>query len=164
MGRNRQNRLREPIPIPTPAPLPEPEEIDVQSILNEYVSGSIDLIVVLGPTASGKTRFAVSLAHELGGIVPSATVATLGHVRGGTADEVGGGAERSEELSEDTIPPMALARLTAYLVLPEAVGPRTTMRSMVPERYSLRMAATSMTSGSGNGAGGGIGMASRSLF
>ena len=74
MGRNRQNRFREPIPIPTPAPLPDPEEIDVQSILNEYDAGSVDLIVVLGPTASGKTRYAVELAHKLtavGGIVSS---------------------------------------------------------------------------------------------
>lgn len=66
MGRNRQNKFREAIPIPPPAPLPEAEEIDVKSVFNEYVSGSIDLIVVLGPTASGKTRYAVNLAHKLG--------------------------------------------------------------------------------------------------
>ena len=64
MGRNRQNRLREAIPIPHPAPLPDPEVIDVASVFNEYVSGAIDLIVVLGPTASGKTRYAVELAHR----------------------------------------------------------------------------------------------------
>ncbi len=66
MGRNRQNKFREALPIPPPAPLPEAEEIDVKSVFNEYVSGSIDLIVVLGPTASGKTRYAVNLAHQLG--------------------------------------------------------------------------------------------------
>ena len=65
MARNRQNKLREAIPIPPPAPLPEPEVIDVESVLNEYLSGAIDLIVVLGPTASGKTRYAVDLAHQL---------------------------------------------------------------------------------------------------
>ena len=73
MARNRQNKLREAIPIPPPAPLPDPEVIDVQAILNEYLSGNIDLIVVLGPTASGKTRYAVDLAPQLtqaGGSVP----------------------------------------------------------------------------------------------
>ncbi|MBR5661443.1 MAG: tRNA (adenosine(37)-N6)-dimethylallyltransferase MiaA [Bacteroidales bacterium] len=66
MARNRQNKLREAIPIPPPAPLPDPEVIDVEAILNEYLSGDTDLIVVLGPTASGKTRYAVDLAHRLG--------------------------------------------------------------------------------------------------
>ena len=73
MGRNRQNRFRESIPIPPPAPLPDPETIDVQAVFNEYMSGSVDLIVVLGPTASGKTRYAVNLARQLsatGGMVP----------------------------------------------------------------------------------------------
>ena len=104
MGRKPQNKLREAIPIPPPAPLPDPETIDVPSIFNEYVSGSIDLIVVLGPTASGKTRYAVELARKFSALspeggVPSATVATLGHVRGGTGaerSEASGGAERSE--------------------------------------------------------------------
>lgn len=66
MSRKPQNKLREAIPIPPPAPLPEPENIDFGSIFNEYASGAIDLIVVLGPTASGKTRYAVDLAHKCG--------------------------------------------------------------------------------------------------
>ena len=61
----RRNRSREPIPIPPPAPLPEPEEIDIPALLEQYRAGSVDLVVVLGPTASGKTRYAVSLARRL---------------------------------------------------------------------------------------------------
>lgn len=72
MGRKPQNKLREAIPIPPPAPLPEPETIDSGSIFNEYASGAIDLIVVLGPTASGKTRYAVDLARRCGGEILSA--------------------------------------------------------------------------------------------
>ena len=71
MARNRQNKLREAIPIPPPAPLPEPEVIDVESVLNEYLSGAIDIIVVLGPTASGKTRYAVDLAHRITSLAAS---------------------------------------------------------------------------------------------
>ncbi len=53
------------IPIPTPADLPPAEEINVSEILGKYLSGEIDLICVLGPTASGKTRYAVRLAREI---------------------------------------------------------------------------------------------------
>ena len=47
------------------AEMPEPEVIDAGSLLSAYRSGAIDLICVLGPTASGKTKYAVSLAKEL---------------------------------------------------------------------------------------------------
>ncbi len=52
-------------PIPPPADLPPAEEIDVRGILDKYLAGEIDLICVLGPTASGKTRYAVRLAREI---------------------------------------------------------------------------------------------------
>ena len=48
------------------AELPQPETIDVPAIARAYAAGDIDLIVVLGPTASGKTRYAVGLARQLG--------------------------------------------------------------------------------------------------
>jgi len=51
---------------PSPAPLPEAEKIDIQAVAESYKRGDIDLIVVLGPTASGKTKYAVSLARQLG--------------------------------------------------------------------------------------------------
>ena len=52
-------------PIPPMAELPPAEEINVQEILNRYLDGEIDLICVLGPTASGKTRYAVQLARRI---------------------------------------------------------------------------------------------------
>ena len=52
-------------PIPPMAELPPAEEINVREVLDKYLSGEIDLICVLGPTASGKTRYAVSLARQI---------------------------------------------------------------------------------------------------
>ena len=57
------------IPIPPMAELPPAEEINVQEILDKYLSGEIDLICVLGPTASGKTRYAVQLAREINALL-----------------------------------------------------------------------------------------------
>ena len=45
------------------APLPEAEEIDREQLLQSCLDGETDLVCVLGPTASGKTRYAVSLAR-----------------------------------------------------------------------------------------------------
>ncbi len=53
------------VPVPPEAPLPEGEEIDVAYIYNRYMAGDIDIICVLGPTASGKTRYAVGLARKI---------------------------------------------------------------------------------------------------
>ena len=52
-------------PIPPMAELPPAEDINVQEILDKYLAGEIDLICVLGPTASGKTRYAVQLARQI---------------------------------------------------------------------------------------------------
>ena len=56
-------------PIPPMAELPPAEEIDVKKILDRYLSGEIDLICVLGPTASGKTRYAVTLARQINALL-----------------------------------------------------------------------------------------------
>ena len=53
------------IPIPPMAELPPAEDINVKELLEKYLSGEIDLICVLGPTASGKTRYAVNLARQI---------------------------------------------------------------------------------------------------
>lgn len=47
------------------ADLPDPETIRPEEILQNFDNKDIDLICVLGPTASGKTRYAVALAREL---------------------------------------------------------------------------------------------------
>ena len=69
-----RSQRRPPLPVPPPAPLPEPEEIDLAALCDSCLSGETDLICVLGPTASGKTRYAVALAdalHSLGMTKPS---------------------------------------------------------------------------------------------
>lgn len=51
------------------AELPQPEQIDFGALARDWIDGRTDLIVVLGPTASGKTRYAVSLAEEINAAV-----------------------------------------------------------------------------------------------
>ncbi len=51
--------------IPPMAVLPEAETIDTEVLARAYSDGDIDLVCVLGPTASGKTRYAVQLARAL---------------------------------------------------------------------------------------------------
>lgn len=57
--------------VPPMAELPLPEEIDTGKVLQSYLDGSIGLICVLGPTASGKTRYAVSLAGKIDSVLSS---------------------------------------------------------------------------------------------
>ena len=58
-------------PIPPMAELPPAEEKNLREILDKYLAGEIDLICVLGPTASGKTRYAVRLARQINSLVPN---------------------------------------------------------------------------------------------
>ena len=51
------------------AELPPAEEINVKELLDKYLAGEIDLICILGPTASGKTRYAVNLARQLNALL-----------------------------------------------------------------------------------------------
>ena len=51
--------------IPPMAKLPDPETVDPSELAEAYAKGDIDLICVLGPTASGKTKSAVQLANAL---------------------------------------------------------------------------------------------------
>ena len=65
-------------PIPPMAELPPAEEIDVRELLDKYLSGEIDLICVLGPTASGKTRYAVQLARRINSLLEASGTCTAG--------------------------------------------------------------------------------------
>ncbi len=47
------------------AALPEPETVDFRALASDWAEGRTDLFVVLGPTASGKTRYAVRMAGEI---------------------------------------------------------------------------------------------------
>ena len=53
----------------TIAQLPEAERIDLDDLAARYLKGEWDLLVVMGPTASGKTRYAVSIAEEVNAAV-----------------------------------------------------------------------------------------------
>ena len=56
-------------PIPPMAELPPAENINVAELLEKYLAGETDLICVLGPTASGKTKYAVQLARRINAIL-----------------------------------------------------------------------------------------------
>ena len=68
---NKTNLLPDRPGIPPMAAMPEPETIDIPALAKAYADGDIDLICVLGPTASGKTRYAVQLAREISRLRPS---------------------------------------------------------------------------------------------
>ena len=57
--------------VPPMAELPDPETISIPEILSLYDKGEIDLVCVLGPTASGKTKLAVELAKNYQEKIPS---------------------------------------------------------------------------------------------
>ena len=60
------------------AELPPAETINVQELLDKYLAGEIDLICVLGPTASGKTRYAVQLARQINKLLTDKSLGTVG--------------------------------------------------------------------------------------
>ena len=69
---NRTQLLPDRPGIPPMAMMPEPETIDIEALHRSLIAGEYDCICVLGPTASGKTRYAVQLAKELRGEILSA--------------------------------------------------------------------------------------------
>ena len=92
-------------PIPPMAELPPAEDINVKELLEKYLSGEIDLICVLGPTASGKTRYAVNLARQINELLAGPLLPGYHehrgpchprHESGGTTSEAQWWGERSE--------------------------------------------------------------------
>ena len=69
---NRTQLLPDRPGIPPMAKMPEPETIDVEALAVALSRGEYDCVCVLGPTASGKTKYAVALAKALGGEILSA--------------------------------------------------------------------------------------------
>lgn len=79
------------------AELPQPEEIDFGALARDYLDGRCDLVVVLGPTASGKTKYAVRLAEEID------ACAAMGLLEGCPARMTDGpGIEGAEIISADS--------------------------------------------------------------
>ena len=68
--------------VPPMAELPQGEAVDFDSVVRQYLDGQYDLICVLGPTASGKTGYAVSLAHQV------RRMAENGDIAAGTRAEI----------------------------------------------------------------------------
>ena len=107
-------------PIPPMAELPPAEDINIKEILDKYLSGEIDLICVLGPTASGKTRYAVNLARQINALLEDETAMKPEgyghrgpchprHGSGGTTSEAQWWGERSERPRDDS--PLAGAEI-----------------------------------------------------
>ena len=91
-------------PIPPMAEMPPAETINVQEVLDKYLAGEIDLICVLGPTASGKTRYAVQLARRINALLEGRVERVAGEDRATRGTEAGGPqAKRSGGVSEANV-------------------------------------------------------------
>ena len=69
---NKTNLLPDRPGIPPMAAMPEAQTLDPAALADAWTHGGIDLVCVLGPTASGKTRYAVQLARDLNRFLRSA--------------------------------------------------------------------------------------------
>ena len=86
------------------AELPPAETINVQEVLDMYLNGEIDLICVLGPTASGKTRYAVQLARQINALVKGRGEGVANEDRATRGTKAGGPrAKRSGGVSEANV-------------------------------------------------------------
>ncbi len=72
MKPNRTELLPDRPGVPPMAEMPEPGTVDPAALAEAWRKGDIDLVCILGPTASGKTRYAVGLARALNALLPEA--------------------------------------------------------------------------------------------
>mgnify|MGYP001775827023 CR=1 FL=1 len=84
------------------APLPEAETIDASVLLQSYLEGKTDLFCVLGPTASGKTRYAVRLAREFNRLLDKAVESPFIRCPDGSVSETGRSQEENGSGSDRT--------------------------------------------------------------
>ena len=94
------------------APMPETSPIDPRVLLDMVRSGETDLICILGPTACGKTRYAVELCRKFNSLSSGADILperTLAPEKGGDPlrgeDPRGQMSAPEDTLTERTLPP-----------------------------------------------------------
>lgn len=79
-----------------PAALPEAGNVTPEEIYNAYEDGEFDLICVLGPTASGKTAYAVRLARALNRLAGGAEIISADSRQVYRGMDIGTGKDLSE--------------------------------------------------------------------
>lgn len=79
-----------------PAALPEAGNVTPEEIYNAYKGGEFDLICVLGPTASGKTAYAVRLARALNRLAGGAEIISADSRQVYRGMDIGTGKDLSE--------------------------------------------------------------------
>lgn len=79
-----------------PAALPEAGIVTPEEIYNAYKGGEFDLICVLGPTASGKTAYAVRLARALNRLAGGAEIISADSRQVYRGMDIGTGKDLSE--------------------------------------------------------------------
>lgn len=79
-----------------PAELPEAVVVTPEEIYNAYEDGEFDLICVLGPTASGKTAYAVRLARALNRLAGGAEIISADSRQVYRGMDIGTGKDLSE--------------------------------------------------------------------
>lgn len=134
--------------IPPMAPMPETSPIDPRVLLDMVRSGETDLICILGPTACGKTRYAVELCRKLNALSSGADILperTLAPEKGGDplCGEDPSGAYACPDGGFKYIVPMIDARrMEVYAAVYSVAGDRLTEiepQVVTPESFAAQL-------------------------